>query len=184
LRRSILACVGLLTFACVAVTAATHAPRAAANRNAVGAATIVRLGAEIAESQKTTWRWERVMGVALTPTAGRVLASMSVADVTAAARVWQKRAVKARRKAQHPPQLKAWLCIHRYEGSWTDTGDPYWGGLQMDVSFQRHYGAWLFRHKGTADHWTPLEQIWVAVRASRTRGFWPWPNTARFCGLM
>ena len=26
--------------------------------------------------------------------------------------------------------------------------------------------------------------MWVAERAYRTRGFWPWPNTARFCGLL
>ena len=37
----------------------------------------------------------------------------------------------------------------------------------MDLSFQQTYGGWLLRHKGTADHWSPLEQIWVAVRASR-----------------
>ena len=33
----------------------------------------------------------------------------------------------------------------------------------MDLSFQQTYGGWLLRHKGTADHWSPLEQIWVAV---------------------
>ena len=54
----------------------------------------------------------------------------------------------------------------------------------MDLSFQQAYGGWLFRTKGTADHWTPLEQIWTAVRAARVRGFYPWPNTARFCGLL
>jgi hypothetical protein len=54
----------------------------------------------------------------------------------------------------------------------------------MDVEFQRTYGRELYRAKGTADHWSPLEQMWVAERAYRTRGFWPWPNTARFCGLL
>jgi hypothetical protein len=54
----------------------------------------------------------------------------------------------------------------------------------MDVEFQRTYGTQLFRAKGTADHWTPLEQMWVAERAYQTRGFWPWPNTARYCGLL
>jgi hypothetical protein len=79
--------------------------------------------------------------------------------------------------------MRDWLCIHRYEGSWADSGSPYWGGLQMDLSFQQTYGGWLLRHQGTADHWSPLEQIWVAERASRSRGFSPWPNTARDCGL-
>ena len=89
------------------------------------------------------------------------------------------------RLAQHPPQLHAWLCIHRYEGSWTDTGDPYWGGLQMDISFQRTYGGWLYRHKGTADHWTPLEQIWTAVRAAHDPGLLALAqHRERFCGLM
>jgi hypothetical protein len=54
----------------------------------------------------------------------------------------------------------------------------------MDVEFQRTYGLDLLRAKGTAEHWTPLEQMWVAEHAYRTRGFWPWPNTARYCGLL
>jgi hypothetical protein len=83
-----------------------------------------------------------------------------------------------------PPHYNEWMCIHRYEGSWTDPGSPYWGGLQMDEGFQKAYGYELYRSKGTADHWTPLEQMWVAERAYRTRGFWPWPNTARWCGLI
>jgi hypothetical protein len=53
----------------------------------------------------------------------------------------------------------------------------------MDVSFQLHYGRRLYRLKGTADHWTPLEQIWAAEKARRSGlGFSPWPNTARLCG--
>jgi hypothetical protein len=78
----------------------------------------------------------------------------------------------------------AFLCIHAGEGSWTDPGAPYYGGLQMDIEFQRAYGAALLAVKGTADHWTPDEQIHVAYRAYRTRGFYPWPNTARQCGLI
>jgi len=38
-----------------------------------------------------------------------------------------------------PPHRRAWLCIHRYEGSWRDSGDPYWGGLQMDRGFMHSY---------------------------------------------
>ena len=55
----------------------------------------------------------------------------------------------------------------------------------MDLEFQQTYGARLLRRKGTADHWTPLEQIWTAERAHQSgRGFYPWPNTARYCGLI
>jgi hypothetical protein len=123
------------------------------------------------------------MGRRLTP-APRLLASLGPAEVRHEAARWQRLSARVRRLALHPPELGAWLCIHRYEGSWTDAGGPYYGGLQMDLGFQRTYGASLYRSKGTADHWTPLEQIWTAARAERSRGFWPWPNTARLCGVL
>ena len=93
----------------------------------------------------------------------------------------------AQARMKRPPHYSAWLCIHRFEGSWTDSGAPYWGGLQMDMSFMRAYGAGLLARKGTADHWTPLEQMWVAETAAfgwGKRGFYPWPTTARMCGLL
>lgn len=94
----------------------------------------------------------------------------------------QQREAKARLV---PPHLAAWACIHRYEGDWDDSGAPYYGGLQMDWGFMRAYGGELLARKGTADHWSPLEQMWVAERALRAgRGFYPWPNTARVCGLI
>jgi len=100
--------------------------------------------------------------------------------------VWRYRAVTARRRfVAGPSHRQAWLCIHRYEGSWRDMNAPYYGGLQMDISFQEHYGDPLLRSKGTADRWTPLEQMWVAEKAYRSGlGFYPWPNTARACGLI
>lgn len=76
-------------------------------------------------------------------------------------------------------------CIHRFEGAWTaNTGNGYFGGLQMDRRFMARYGARLYRVKGTADRWTPGEQIRAAIRAWHERGFTPWPNTARLCGLV
>jgi hypothetical protein len=129
-----------------------------------------------------TQRWLAVMhgrpvGSRRTP------AAHSVQGLRLLARTWRHREHAAWWRATHPPHLHAWNCIHRYEGSWTDSGGPYWGGLQMDLGFQATYGGWLLRHKGTADHWSPLEQIWVAVRAAHSRGFSPWPNTARYCGV-
>lgn len=85
------------------------------------------------------------------------------------------------------PRFGSWVCIHDHEGAWNDRGDPFWGGLQMDQTFQRTYGPDLIRHysadgsAGLADEWTEAEQIIVAERAYATRGFGPWPNTRRPC---
>jgi hypothetical protein len=84
-----------------------------------------------------------------------------------------------------PPHYHQWLCIHSHEGAWNaNTGNGYYGGLQMDYSFMSTYGGNLLRSKGTANNWSPLEQMWVAENAWGTRGFYPWPNTARMCGLI
>jgi hypothetical protein len=78
----------------------------------------------------------------------------------------------------------AWMCIHDHEGAWTDPNAPYHGGLQMDAGFMRTYGSDLLQRYGTADHWPPAAQVAVAERAFQTRGFHPWPNTARACGVL
>ena len=128
-----------------------------------------------------TWRLQHVMG-------GRVpeVAPLRHASLKRVHVVWRRRAtIVKRRFVAGPAHRSAWLCIHRYEGSWRDDGGPYYGGLQMDIGFQEHYGRMLLRAKGTANHWTPLEQMWIAERAYQSgRGFYPWPNTARYCGLI
>ena len=134
----------------------------------------------IQRHRQDVWRWERVMGRPLT----RALPNPP-GDPHLRVVAWHQLAVKMHRRAVNVPHKAAWLCIHRYEGSWTDPNPPYYGGLQMDVGFQQRYAPALFRLKGTADHWTPLEQMWAAERAHRSgRGFYPWPNTARYCGLI
>jgi hypothetical protein len=126
----------------------------------------------------TTWRWQRVVG-------RRRSHSAAPLSTLRALRFWRRHARRMLRVAAHPPHKGAWLCIHRYEGSWSDSGDPYWGGLQMDRGFMRRYAPSLLRRRGWANRWTPLEQMWVAERAHRSgRGFYAWPNTARYCGLI
>ncbi len=144
-----------------------------------------RVLAAIDRYQKATWRWQRLMRVPLTPANGRAERSPSPAFRRWVLAYWREEAAKARRLAANPPRLAAWLCIHRHEGPWNArTGNGYYGGLQMDMAFQRRWGADLLRAKGTADRWRPIEQIWVAERAYRAGlGFSPWPNTARYCGL-
>jgi CubicO group peptidase (beta-lactamase class C family) len=140
---------------------------------------------QIHHYRRATWHWQSVMG------APRSRAAKAEKDPSRKFKLWVRnlwkhRATHARRVAVHPPHKAEWLCIHRYEGGWTSaTGNGYYGGLQMDISFMRTYGPRLLRKKGTANNWTPLEQMWVAERAHRSgRGFYPWPNTARACGLI
>jgi len=130
--------------------------------------------------RRQVWHWQRVMGHPVTLELSNP--RRQLADRVPA---WQRVAKRTWRRAKNPPHESAWRCIQRFEGAWTDPGSPYYGGLQMDLGFQRRYGAYLLRRKGTADRWTPLEQMWVAERALRAgRGFYPWPNTARSCGLL
>jgi hypothetical protein len=184
LRQLVMASAVFLACVCTAVSASASSNRAAAGGRSLSAVARAVLGTEIVTYERATWRWEQVMGAPRTQTAGRTLAEMSIPDVRQALSLWRSRADAAYRRARRPPHRSAWLCLHRYEGSWTDTGAPYYGGLQMSLSFQQRYGWWLFRHKGTADHWTPLEQMWTAERALKSRSFYPWPNTARICGLL
>jgi hypothetical protein len=178
----LLAALGAFAIALVPrATAREHVGTRAVN---VDAARNARLLDGIAARRDETWRWQRVMHRPRTPYDGSVGRVRSLAYRTWVLRLWDRRALAAKRKALNPPHRSQWLCIHGYEGSWTDPNAPYYGGLQMDREFQVTYGGDLLRSKGTADHWTPLEQMWVAERAYRTRGFWPWPNTARYCGLL
>ncbi len=140
---------------------------------------------KIRKQQRVTWRWQRLMGVRRTPNLRRYLRTRDPEYRRFVLYQWTQRARRAKRRAMNPPHEYAWRCLQRYEGSWSDPGAPYYGGLQMDWGFMRAYGSFLLRRKGTANNWTPLEQMWVAERAYRSgRGFYPWPNTARYCGLI
>ena len=140
---------------------------------------------QIRRYQRKTWRLQRLMGVPRSPASASLHRVRDREYRLWVRNLWHKRAVRTWKRWQRPPLRSAWMCIHRYEGAWNDPNPPYYGGLQMDYSFMRTYGGELLRRKGTADKWTPLEQIWVAHKAYRSgRGFYPWPNTARYCGLI
>jgi hypothetical protein len=107
-------------------------------------------------------------------------------------RLWQRRgAAAALVVSEHTPAVPArlhdsFMCIHRFEGAWdSNTGNGYYGGLQLDLTFQSRYGSEFVDRWGTADNWPVWAQLQTAVRAFQAgRGFSPWPNTARFCGLV
>ena len=148
------------------------------------AASPVDLRRSISAHRAATWVHQQTMGLKPTRTAHSELRTRSKRYLRWLNAVWLERRLRWKARAENPPHLREWLCIHRYEGSWRDPGAPYYGGLQMDIKFQRAYGWNLLKRKGTADHWTPFEQMWVAERAWRKRGFSPWPNTARYCKLL
>jgi hypothetical protein len=168
----------LALFLALAIALGAVQPGAAATARAVVPETY--FVKRIKHYRSTTLKLQRVMGHRVR------FRRLAGASIEHAHKVWRKRAVVAQKRFLRGPAHKsAWLCIHRYEGAWSDGGSPYYGGLQMDISFQASYGGILLASKGTADNWTPLEQMWVAERAFRSgRGFYPWPNTARYCGLI
>jgi hypothetical protein len=150
-------------------------------------------------SRRTSLAFSRQLAVRLRRIfPGRVsrqFASAHGPNDPATLRLWQERsAAAAMAVAEHAVRranidsglLHAFLCIHRYEGAWdSNTGNGYYGGLQMDQSFMLHYGRAFFTRWGTADRWPAWAQLEAAARAhSSGRGFSPWPNTARACGLV
>jgi hypothetical protein len=139
----------------------------------------------IRKHRATTWHWQRVLGKRRSRAGFMERRTNDVARLTVLRDNWRKRAARLKARSARPPHKAAWRCIHRYEGAWDDPNAPYYGGLQMSLEFQRTYGRYLLRREGTANHWSPLEQMWTAERALRAgSGFYPWPNTARRCGLI
>jgi hypothetical protein len=163
----------------------------------------------VAFHRAAAWRWETT---SLSPLAKTRYAERHTTDLQRLDRLvkwWTSVHARAEQYALNPPHFTDWMCIHaaiknarwnrrtlQYvgggyhvsgtgEGSWTaDIGNGYYGGLQMDYGFMRTYGPTLLARKGTANHWTALEQMWVAEQAFKSRRFYPWPNTARACGLI
>lgn len=79
------------------------------------------------------------------------------------------------------------MCIHSHEGSWSDpntSGYGYYGGFQMDYNFMEAYGGAFLRRWGTADRWPVWAQIQAAMNGYLARGWYPWPVSARLCGLL
>jgi hypothetical protein len=148
--------------------------------------------------RKTARYWETKLG--REPSKSNFNAShvLSCKYVVWVAHLWQKRAVETRSEfAKHQAEIRRlqraqnaltsdWACIHRYEGAWnSNTGNGYYGGLQMDWNFMSHYGSEFLARWGTADNWPVWAQVSAANRAKNSgRGYYPWPNTARACGLI
>lgn len=92
----------------------------------------------------------------------------------------QMRQEVAAGKWYQSPRAWLWRKVNAKEctGRWTcNTGNGYYGGLQMDYSFQRTYNAAALRLWGTANNWPIAAQMKAADRAYRSRGLQPWPSS-------
>jgi hypothetical protein len=163
----------------------------------------------VAFHRAAAWRWETTSFSPLAKTRYAERHTTNIVRLDRLVKWWSSVHARAEQYTLHPPHFTDWMCIHaaiknghwnprtlQYvgggypvsgtgEGSWTDPAPPYFGGLQMDYDFMRNYGYRFLVKKGTADHWTPLEQMWVGEQALKSgRGFYPWPWTARACGLI
>ena len=128
-----------------------------------------------------------LLSLVLTMPSGLSLGA-SAAPVPHAARPVAHKATHRRPADRRPPvipHLREWTCIHSHEApTWRIADAPYYGGLQMDLKFQRTYGSVFYERWGTADNWPVWAQVEVARRAYGVgRGFTPWPNTRQACGL-
>jgi hypothetical protein len=152
------------------------------------------LAARIAFSRTVTLRLRRVYPGRVSRRFARARGRSGQATL----KLWQRRSADAALAvALHPrarrtlldgsdPLVADFFCIHRFEGSWSaNTGNGYYGGLQMDLEFMHRYGSDFYGRWGTADGWPVWAQVTAAERAYRAgRGFSPWPNSARLCGLL
>ena len=186
MRRSLTASVALLALAAVAGTAlgAESVPARQQQRaRTIGREALAYYGNEISRFRKETWHWQRLMGVPLTPPGGRQRMGAPVGRPTGSpARGGNARRRRTRGAAPRPhlrgslhPPLRGRLDGHRRAVLRRPPDGP-----RLPAELRRL----ALRPKGTADHWSPLEQIWTAEKALKSRGFWPWPNTARYCGLL
>lgn len=171
----------LLILALAVINIGLFATRAASSSSVE----LDKLREKVREHRTATWYWQDIRLVPRTRSAGSERTTTSKNYLRWLALKWYGRRLIAKHAALDVPHYREWLCIHSHEGAWNDPNAPYYGGLQMDWSFMTTYAGrdYVDKH-GTADHWHPLTQMWVAERAFKTRGFYPWPNTARYCGLI
>jgi hypothetical protein len=100
---------------------------------------------------------------------------------------WHRHAQRYKQRLiKRAPVYAALACIHSYEGSWDaySPAGPYYGGYQMDPTFEATYGPEYLRLWGDASSWPPVMQRAAAYRATRVAGYTPWPNSAALCGLL
>lgn len=92
------------------------------------------------------------------------------------------RSLQAAKAARTPPGwwLEQAACIRAHEGAWTsNTGNGFYGAYQFLLSTWQSVGGEGYPHQASEEEQN--YRAWVLWQRS---GWAPWPNTARYCGLL
>jgi hypothetical protein len=126
------------------------------------------------------------LGIILTPVR-RERYTVNVPTLEAMDARWHRRSHRYKlRLIKRAPVYAALACIHSYEGAWDaySSAGPYYGGYQMDPTFEATYGPGYVQLWGDASSWPAAMQTAAAYHATRVVGYTPWPNSAALCGLL
>lgn len=80
-----------------------------------------------------------------------------------------------------PPVWKRLAGCESTERWWAATGNGYFGGLQMDMTFWRRYGGLTYAAR--PDLASPAAQVEIAQRGQAVQGWAAWPACSRRLGL-
>lgn len=85
-------------------------------------------------------------------------------------------------------ESRAGRCVSSLEGGLRSVSQPsgtYHGKWQSNRAFEEAYGREFVRRGwGRASNWPEWAQDLMGWRGWSSRGWHPWPNTARRCGLL
>ena len=190
----------------VAGPASTHAkapwnhPTNKAGKPVTGSGRVIQtpLLHSIRAFRAATWREQGERCRSRTPLDGSTVAQKPLYRVKAwnrprVLRAWMRWHRQARSQSSYCFASRAWAwyysgstqCVCNREGGWSSVNPagPYYGRFQMDASFQRAYGPEYVARYGTGVWSDQTAQVVTAYRGWLARGWSPWPNTARACGL-
>ena len=176
----------LVVAGAICVCLATFAGTASATASSTRIAQIEEIDALRTE----TWRWQSLMRKPRTPTAFTERRTSDASYLRWVRNLWQRapRAPSARpstRRTAPSGSASTATSATRARAGARAPATATTAACRWTSTSSATYGRELLRRKGTANKWTPVEQMWVAERAYRSgRGFYPWPNTARYCGLI
>ena len=185
-------------------TATTRALRPPPRPRSTTAATTT---ADAADSAQAIARWERRQAALAAPhpayradtrhwltvirgrppaASSRSLASSLLARAARAARtaLAASRASPRGGTRSHPPELRAGTASTTTRAAGRTPDAPYWGGLQMDYSFQADVRRLAPEAQGDGGSLERRSRrSGPACEPGASAGSRPWPNTAHYCGV-